>query len=240
MNNPRFAASDGVPPDVVIVGFRGASATGGAPARRFLTIARSSAFPSYGEALGTPPFSPTLPTIEVRDPAIARRLLFNHGDAFSNRLNPFPLDFTAGRYHSIGTVPYGPALTADILHPTRLGLMKPLQREAVECLVSGLSDAAGEEEVVVVRGSLHCSAYALMSRLCFGDGTVDLHDTSAIDRAQHEFLAFLLETVAMLPRCVPSVVKDRGHSTNVIHQLALPAGLREKLKWHPPLHRFPP
>ncbi|KAF8656697.1 hypothetical protein HU200_060565 [Digitaria exilis] len=28
-NNPRFVASDGVPPEVVIVGFRGASATGG-------------------------------------------------------------------------------------------------------------------------------------------------------------------------------------------------------------------
>ncbi|KAF8696858.1 hypothetical protein HU200_036497 [Digitaria exilis] len=39
-----FAASDGVPPEVVIVGFRGASATGGASARRFLTTARSSAF----------------------------------------------------------------------------------------------------------------------------------------------------------------------------------------------------
>nr|CAB3503073.1 unnamed protein product [Digitaria exilis] len=29
INNPRFAASDGVPPEVVIVGFHGASATGG-------------------------------------------------------------------------------------------------------------------------------------------------------------------------------------------------------------------
>ncbi|KAF8688180.1 hypothetical protein HU200_042414 [Digitaria exilis] len=173
------------------------------------------------------PFSLTLPTIEIRDPAVARRLLFDHADDFSNRPNPFPLDFSAGRNHSISTVPYGPAwrtlrrsLTADILHPTRLGLMKPLQREAVECLVSGLSVAAGEEEVVVVRGSLRCSAYALMSRLCFGDGTVDARDTSAIDRAQHEFLALVLETVAMLRRCVPSVVQDRGHSTNGCIQLA--------------------
>nr|CAB3501785.1 unnamed protein product [Digitaria exilis] len=28
-NNPRFAASDGVPPEATIVGFRGASVTGG-------------------------------------------------------------------------------------------------------------------------------------------------------------------------------------------------------------------
>ncbi|KAF8775871.1 hypothetical protein HU200_004133 [Digitaria exilis] len=50
-NNPRFAASDGVPPEVVIVGFHGASATGGliGPYRRssgekISTTARSSAF----------------------------------------------------------------------------------------------------------------------------------------------------------------------------------------------------
>ncbi|KAF8686788.1 hypothetical protein HU200_043430 [Digitaria exilis] len=49
-NNPRFAASDGVPPEVVIVGFRGASVTNGltGPHRRSgeenSTTARSSAF----------------------------------------------------------------------------------------------------------------------------------------------------------------------------------------------------
>nr|CAB3476723.1 unnamed protein product [Digitaria exilis] len=50
-NNPRFAASDGVPPEVVIVGFRGASATGGltglyrrSSSEENSTTARSSAF----------------------------------------------------------------------------------------------------------------------------------------------------------------------------------------------------
>ncbi|KAF8672387.1 hypothetical protein HU200_049591 [Digitaria exilis] len=53
-NNPRFAASDGVPPEATIVGFRGASATGGrtGPYRRssdeeIPATARSSAYRKY-------------------------------------------------------------------------------------------------------------------------------------------------------------------------------------------------
>lgn len=85
------------------------------------------------------PYSPILPTVKISDPAIAQRLLFDHADAFSNRpTRAFPLDFSGGRYHGISTTPYGPVwrilrrgLTADILHPTRLSLQEPLQREAV-------------------------------------------------------------------------------------------------------------
>ncbi|KAF8721666.1 hypothetical protein HU200_022838 [Digitaria exilis] len=85
-NNPRFAASDGVPPEVVIVGFRGASVTGGltgpyrrsdrllsgVPARRILTTARSSAFPPSALAPqpAPPPVSAAVPVPLPSLPAI--------------------------------------------------------------------------------------------------------------------------------------------------------------------------
>ncbi|OEL28723.1 Cytochrome P450 89A9 [Dichanthelium oligosanthes] len=124
-------------------------------------------------------------------------MLFDHADAFSNRPTaPFPLDFgaTATRTHSIITLPYGTlwrtlrcSLTADILHPTRLGLLEPLQRDAIRGLVADLGDAAGQ--VVVVRDSLRRAMYALMAHLCFGDDGVDAGDVGAVYRAQLEFFA---------------------------------------------------
>lgn len=130
-------------------------------------------------------------------------MLFENADAFSDRpTTPFPLDFAAGqRADSIATMPYGPlwrmlrcSLTAGVLHPTRLSLHEPIQREAVKGLVAGLHAAhaadAGEVPVVVVRDSIRTAVYSLMVRLCFGDddGGIHARDVHAIDRAQLEFL----------------------------------------------------
>lgn len=148
------------------------------------------------------PFSPIHPTVQISSAAIAQRMLFEDADAFSDRpTTPFPLDFAAGqRADSIATMPYGPlwrmlrcSLTAGVLHPTRLSLHEPIQREAVKGLVAGLyaAHAAAAGEVMVVRDSIRTAVYALMVRLCFGGGDDDgIHarDVHAIDRAQLEFL----------------------------------------------------
>lgn len=162
------------------------------------------------------PYAPILPSIEISDPAVARRMLFDHADAFSNRPNPFPLDFSGGSYSSISIMPHGPlwralrcSLTVDILHPTRLSVQEPLQRDAVKILLAGLSSAAvshghvaaAADVVVVVRDSLRTAAYALMARLCFGDVTDDV--VHGIDRAQREFFVALAGTKEVEGSCLP-------------------------------------
>ncbi|RCV33077.1 hypothetical protein SETIT_7G053900v2 [Setaria italica] len=166
------------------------------------------------------PYTLLQPTVEISNPDVARRMLFDHADAFSNRpTKPFPLDFdAAGRHHSISTIPYGPSwgvlrrsLTAGILHPTRLGLLEQAQREAVESFVADLyaarrGDAGGE---VVVRDGLRHAIYTLMARLCFGEGAVDEHDVRAIDRAQMEFLFAYAGTKAVEATRLPRVLYRR-------------------------------
>ncbi|KAL6653104.1 hypothetical protein ACP70R_012029 [Stipagrostis hirtigluma subsp. patula] len=137
-------------------------------------------------------------SIKVRDPAIARHMLIAQADAFSNRPpTPFPVPLITGRRrrrhsHGITTVPYGPHwrtlrrnLTASMLQPWRLGLLAPLQHEAVEALVGSLrSRDAGD--VVVIRDSLYTAVFALLTRLCFGDGVEPSH-VLAMQRMMQEF-----------------------------------------------------
>ncbi|OEL20246.1 hypothetical protein BAE44_0018735 [Dichanthelium oligosanthes] len=150
--------------------------------------------------------SPIPPAIEVRDPAVARCMLIDHiyADAFSNRpLSPFPVDFDAGRpvSHTINTVPYGPLwrvlrcnLTADVLHPSRLGLLAPLQREAVEALIADLS--AHGQQVVVVHDSLRPAVFTVVTRMCFSDG-VHARDVRAMQDALQEFFLSFAEANAL-------------------------------------------
>ncbi|KAL6650362.1 hypothetical protein ACP70R_009287 [Stipagrostis hirtigluma subsp. patula] len=135
--------------------------------------------------------------VKARDAAIARGMLIAQADAFSNRPStPFPVPLITGRHrrrhsHGITTVPYGPHwralrcnLTAAILHPWRRGLLAPLQQEAVEALVGSLrSQDAGD---VVIRDSLYTAVFALLTRLCFGDGVAASH-VRAMERMMQEF-----------------------------------------------------
>ncbi|WVZ83219.1 hypothetical protein U9M48_030388, partial [Paspalum notatum var. saurae] len=115
----------------------------------------------------------------INDPTVLRLLLVDHADGFSSRPTPpFPKDF--GGTHSINSVPYGPTwralrgnLIAGIFHPTRLGVLAPLQREAVKGLVAGLSNSITgrrcSAEAVVVRDHLHAAVFGLVARMCLGD-----------------------------------------------------------------------
>ncbi|CAN6374288.1 unnamed protein product [Urochloa humidicola] len=117
---------------------------------------------------------PILPKVEVCDPAVAQRMLFDHADAFSNRgFSTFPVDFNGSllqKRYSINTVPFGPEwrafrckLTSEILHPSRLGRLGQFQREAIKALVADLSAQCPGE--VVVRDSLHKAIFPLLVRL---------------------------------------------------------------------------
>ncbi|WVZ83213.1 hypothetical protein U9M48_030383 [Paspalum notatum var. saurae] len=128
-----------------------------------------------------------LKNVVINDPAVVRRMLIDHADAFSNRPKAaFPENF--GGTHSINSVPYGPTwralrgnLIAGIFHATRLGVLAPLQREAVEGLVAGLSSSITgrrcSAEAVVVRDHLHAAVFTLVARMCLGDkvGERDVH-----------------------------------------------------------------
>ncbi|KAL6885462.1 hypothetical protein ACP4OV_010241 [Aristida adscensionis] len=144
-------------------------------------------------------------TIEIRDPATARSLIIDHADAILNRPSP-PFRPPPGRRRLAGgifSVPYGPRwralrsnLTADILHRSRLGVLAPLQLDAVDALVASLSAmAAAGKDVVVLRDSLHRAVLALSVRLCFGDGAGE-RDLRTMLQAQHEFLDLFVRVKA--------------------------------------------
>ncbi|KAK1698087.1 hypothetical protein QYE76_014806 [Lolium multiflorum] len=120
----------------------------------------------------------TSPAVQlVRDPAVAHRLLNENPDALSNRPSAGLLTALAtwtrrpDRTETISTSTYGSHwrslrsnLTAGFLSPSRLAALAPLQRDAAQDLVTGLS--AGE---VVMREHLDRAMFTLATRLCFGD-----------------------------------------------------------------------
>ncbi|KAG0530985.1 hypothetical protein BDA96_05G234800 [Sorghum bicolor] len=143
---------------------------------------------------------PAVPNIEVRDRAIARSMLVDHADTFSDRpVSPFHVKFVRAERvnlsYSISTVPHGPLwralrcnLTAGILHPSRLGRLAGLQRQAVDGLVAGLSSGCGhDDDVVVIRDGLHTAVLTLQMRMCFGDGGFDAGDVRAVQRVLKDF-----------------------------------------------------
>ena len=149
---------------------------------------------------------PAVPNIEVRDRAIARSMLVDHADTFSDRpVSPFHVKFVRAERvnlsYSISTVPHGPLwralrcnLTAGILHPSRLGRLAGLQREAVDGLVASLSSsccrggrARDDDDVVVIRDGLHTAVLTLQMRMCFGDGGFDAGDVRAVQRVLKDF-----------------------------------------------------
>ncbi|CAL5037709.1 unnamed protein product [Urochloa decumbens] len=142
----------------------------------------------------------SMPVIEVGDADVARRLIIDHADSFSNHHDvPLAVDFDAGhpKTQSITSAPYGPLwralrgnLTANILHPSRLGhLVLPIQRDAVEALVADLSAASarGGEAVVAVRDGVYAAVFATMARLCLGDGGELDDGIPAMRRTLREF-----------------------------------------------------
>jgi cytochrome P450 len=146
--------------------------------------------------------------IEVRDPHVARRMIIDHADTFSEHpAVPFPVDLDAGhpKTSSINSAPYGPLwrvlrrnLTAGVLHPSRFASLAPLQRDAAQALVADLqssarrgehgADAGAVEAVgVVVRDALYDAVFGLTARMCFGDGAVSVRDLRAMRRTLREF-----------------------------------------------------
>uniref|UniRef100_A0ACD5WS84 Uncharacterized protein n=1 Tax=Avena sativa TaxID=4498 RepID=A0ACD5WS84_AVESA len=139
---------------------------------------------------GTPPAPVILH--KISDPAVAHRLVVQDADAFSNRpVMPFFSDQANARggrlSENVSSAPYGPHwralrcnITAETLHPSRLGHLPQLQREAIQDLVAGLSadDGAGtgkEPRAVAVRDHLELAVFRVVSRLCFGDGVDECH-----------------------------------------------------------------
>ncbi|WVZ83215.1 hypothetical protein U9M48_030385 [Paspalum notatum var. saurae] len=166
-----------------------------------------------------------LKNVVINDPAVVRRMLIDHADAFSNRPKAaFPENF--GGTHSINSVPYGPTwralrgnLIAGIFHATRLGVLAPLQREAVEGLVAGLSSSITgrrcSAEAVVVRDHLHAAVFTLVARMCLGD---------ECPSGLNEREALALETVATLLRHLQPAVQAhpphhhrQGQATTLWH-----------------------
>ncbi|CAL4984096.1 unnamed protein product [Urochloa decumbens] len=145
----------------------------------------------------------TTTTIQVRDAAVARRMIFDDADSFSNHpAAPFPVDLDAGHHKttSINSAPYGPLwralrrnLTAGVLHPSRLvPLLAPLHRAAAAALVANLNSSlvtgAGVVAVVVVRDALYDAVFGVTARLCFGDDDALGGGGGAGERAMREAL----------------------------------------------------
>ncbi|CAL4987521.1 unnamed protein product [Urochloa decumbens] len=141
---------------------------------------------------------PATTTIQVRDAAVARRMIFDDADSFSNHpAAPFPVDLDAGHHKttSINSAPYGQLwralrrnLTAGVLHPSRLvPLLAPLHRAAAAALVANLNSSlvTGAGEVVIVRDALYDAVFGVTARLCFGDDAVG---GGAGERAMREAL----------------------------------------------------
>lgn len=190
-----------------------------------------------------------LPRIVVRDPEVARRILFDHAHTFSNRgVSSFPVDFngTQKRY-SINTVPFGPEwrafrcnLTSEILHPSRLGRLGQFQREAVKALVASLSSQCRHGEAVLVpRESLHKAIFPLLVHLCFGDG-VGVHHIQAIQKTLQEFFDEINPARALAPSRLARLLhwKRWARFAGTFHRLnALISPLveeRRRRQRHPP------
>ncbi|KAM0823007.1 hypothetical protein ACQ4PT_071154 [Festuca glaucescens] len=134
---------------------------------------------------------------KIGDPAIAHRALIDNADDFSDRpAGIFPVSLATWRdgepNENVTTVSYGRHwsalrcnLAADILHPTRLASLAPLQQEAARALVACLSGAGAE--VADVREHVTAAVFALVAQLCFGeDAAVD--DVRAMGSMIREFL----------------------------------------------------
>ncbi|KAF7045927.1 hypothetical protein CFC21_054986 [Triticum aestivum] len=114
----------------------------------------------------------------IVDPAAAQCMLVENADHFSNRPAPpflVALEKSNGgqRGDGLTSVPYGPLwsalrrnLMAEALHPSRLGHIAPLQREATQGLIAALGK---ELPVVSVREHLSAAVFSVVARLCFGD-----------------------------------------------------------------------
>ncbi|KAM0889110.1 hypothetical protein ACQ4PT_027902 [Festuca glaucescens] len=134
---------------------------------------------------------------KIGDPTIAHRALIDNADDFSDRpAGIFPVSLATWRdgepNENVTTVSYGRHwsalrcnLAADILHPTRLASLAPLQQEAARALVACLSGAGAE--VADVREHITAAVFALVAQLCFGeDAAVD--DVRAMGSMIREFL----------------------------------------------------
>ncbi|CAN6247787.1 unnamed protein product [Urochloa humidicola] len=141
------------------------------------------------------------PLIEISDSAVARTVLIDHADAFSNRpLTLFPVALVTGqrrrRSDSISSAQYGPLwralrcnLTSEALHPSRFDQLGPLQREFVAALVTTVSSRIAGGGTVVVRDDVHAAVFGLVARLCFGDLVVgDARHLLAMRRVMQGFV----------------------------------------------------
>nr|CAB3491032.1 unnamed protein product [Digitaria exilis] len=138
------------------------------------------------------------PTTKVLNPTVTRQTLIDQADAFSNRPpTPFPIPLITGRRHRHGitTVPYGPHwralwsnLTAAILKPWRQGLMAPLQREAIDALVTSISTRCADDGNgdLVIRDSIYGAVFSVLTTVCFGDH-VDFNHVRSMELMMQEF-----------------------------------------------------
>ncbi|KAF7020043.1 hypothetical protein CFC21_033168 [Triticum aestivum] len=147
----------------------------------------------------------------VRDAAVAHRALNKNADAFLDRAEGFfPVVLGTGlrraeRNETIVTASHGPHwralrcnLSADVLHPSRVASLAPLQQEAAQALVAGLfAKVQGEAASVVIRGDLNRAAFSLLARMCFGDG-VDGHCVESMEREMLDLLATVGELIPVV------------------------------------------
>jgi len=91
------------------------------------------------------------------------------------------------RNENLNSVAHGPHwralrcnLTAGTLHPSRLGCLAPLQREAIQDLIATLSSKS-KGAVTELHAHLYGAVFSVVARLCFGDG-VDDRDVRAMCR----------------------------------------------------------
>uniref|UniRef100_A0ACD5Z4Z1 Uncharacterized protein n=1 Tax=Avena sativa TaxID=4498 RepID=A0ACD5Z4Z1_AVESA len=96
------------------------------------------------------------------------------------------------RNENLNSVPHGAHwralrcnLTAETLHPWRLGCLAPLQREAVRDLVATLSSKS-KGAVKDLRTHLYGAVFSVVARMCFGAG-VDGRHVRALCRATLDF-----------------------------------------------------
>ncbi|KAF7012499.1 hypothetical protein CFC21_026687 [Triticum aestivum] len=151
----------------------------------------------------------TSPAVQlIRDPAVAHSLLNEHADAFMNRPSAGLLTalatWTRGpqRNETLATVTYGSHwrslrsnLTAGFLNPTHLAAVAPLRADAIQDLVTGLSQAGGEE--VVMREHLDRAMFTLAARLCFGgDHGLQESGVRAMQRAMDDLSQAMDDTVS--------------------------------------------